>query len=102
MLAAAVHVASAQGAAGHRVGAGGDHSIVALASHPDSAVVPAGTLVRAGRAVGQLLSVPLTDARVVAALLALWASASVRLRERLAHAVVDSPRRGPPTLLTVA
>jgi len=55
-------------------------------------------LVRGGRAIGQLLSVPLAGLLAFAALLALWCTSAVRRRERLALAVITYPRRGPPSL----
>jgi len=75
-----------------------ESTLTALSHRQDSAVVPASALMRSGRAIGAWPSVPIAGLLALVALLALWCTASVRRRERLAHAVVTYRRRGPPAL----
>jgi hypothetical protein len=100
VVAAVAHLALVRAASdGHATRRGTAASV--MTSHQDSAVVSSGAVVRGGRALGQPHSVPLADVFAVAAVLALWLTASSRRRERSASAVVAYPRRGPPELLTV-
>lgn len=94
-------IATAHSTASARPGETRGSSLTVSTRHQDSAIVPANALVRSGRAVGQLLSLPLADLLAFVSLLALWFTSSVRRRERLAHAVVTSPTRGPPLLAPV-
>jgi hypothetical protein len=101
VFCAAGQIATAHSTASARAGEPRGSSLTVSTGHQDSAIVPASALVRGGRAIGPLLSVPLADLLALVSLLALWFTSSVRRRERLAHAVVTYPRRGPPLLTPV-
>jgi len=98
MFAAAAQMTSARSSSHARFGEPHESSLTVLTHHEDSAVVPANTLVRGGRALAEMLSVPIAGVLAIVALLALWCTASVRRRDRLACAVVTYRRRGPPAL----
>ena len=98
MFCAVGQIASVRALSSGESGEPHESSLTASTHRQDSAIVPANALVRGGRAIGQLLSVPLAALLAFVALLALWFTSSVRRRERLAHAVVTYPRRGPPSL----
>ena len=102
VFAAAAQMAPARSVSLSRFGEQRGSALTSLTHHGDSAVVPANPHVRGSRtALGELLSVPLADVFAFVALLALWFTASVRRRDRLASAVVTYRRRGPPALLPV-
>lgn len=101
MFAAAAQMTSARSSSHARVGESHESSLTVLVRHGDTAVVPVNQLVRGGRALAEMLSVPIADVLAIVALLALWFTASVRRRERLAFAVVTYRRRGPPALPSV-
>lgn len=97
MFAAAAQLASARSASLARFGEPHGTSFTRFSHHGGSAIVPASPQARGIRAaLGELLSVPLAAVLAFVALLALWFTASVRGRERLAFAVVTFRRRGPP------
>jgi len=98
LCCAAGQLASARALSSARSDAPHESSLTASTHRQDSATVPVSALVRGGRAIGQLLSVPLAGLLAFAALLALWCTSAVRRRERLALAVITYPRRGPPSL----
>jgi hypothetical protein len=100
-LAAAAQMATARSASMAHADAASESSLTALAHHFDSAIVPINQIVRGGRALGEVLSVPMAAVLAFVALLALWFTASVRRRDRLACAVVTYRRRGPPVLPSV-
>ena len=102
MLAAAAQMSTARSASHTRSAEAHESSLTVLTHHEDSAVVPVNQLVRGSRALGEMLSVPLADVLAFVALLALWFSASVRRRDRLACAVATYRRRGPPALVHVS
>jgi hypothetical protein len=97
-IAAAAQMASARSSSLARFGEPHESALTVLVHHEDSAVVPANQTVRGARALGQLLRVPLAAVLASVALLAVWFTASVRRRQRLASAVVTYRRRGPPAL----
>ena len=98
MFAAAAQMTSARSSSHAHVGEPYQSSLTVLTHHQDSAVVPATQLLRGGRALAEMLSVPIADVLAFVALLAVWFTASVRRRERLSCAVVTYRRRGPPPL----
>jgi hypothetical protein len=98
MFAAAAQMTSARSSSHAHVGGPHQSSLTVLTHHQDSAVVPVNQLVRRGRALAEMLSVPIAAVLAFVALLAVWFTASVRRRERLACAVVTYRRRGPPLL----
>ncbi len=98
MCAAAAHLAWARSWSSARFGEPHGSSVTVLTQHADDAVVPATQLVRSVHSLGRLLNVPLAAVLAFVTLLALWLTASVRRRERLACAVVTYRRRGPPAL----
>jgi hypothetical protein len=101
MFAAAAQM-TAPRASSHASSGDTHHSaLTVLTHHDDSAVVPINQLVRGGRSLGEMLSVPLADLLAFVALLALWFTASVRRRERRSCAAVTYRRRGPPAVLPV-
>jgi hypothetical protein len=102
MVAAAAQLATSRSSSHARVTESHDSSVTVVTHHAASAVVPVNHLVRGGRALAEMLSVPIADVLASVALLALWFTASVRRRERLACAVVTYRRRGPPALPPVS
>ena len=99
MFAVLTQMASARSTSLWRLGEPRESALTVMNHHQDSAVVPVSQRVRSSsRALGQLLSVPLAGVLAFVALLALWFTASIRRRERLAYAVVTYRRRGPPAL----
>jgi hypothetical protein len=99
LFAGAAQMMSAEAMASLDEQGGNESSLTVLTHRQDSAIVPASALVRAGRTIGELSSVTLAGLLALVALLALWFTASVRRRERLASAVLTYRRRGPPALL---
>jgi len=102
ILAAAAQMTTARSSSHARFGEAHESSLTVLTHHEDSATVPVTQLVRSGRALAEMLSVPIADVLAFVALLAVWFTASVRRRERLACAVVTYRRRGPPVLPPVS
>jgi hypothetical protein len=100
-LAVAAQLASPRSGSPAHGGGSHESTLTALGHHDDAAIVPANATVRAGRAFGELLSVPLASVLAFAALLSFWCAASARRRERFAAAPVTYRRRGPPALLPV-
>ena len=102
MFAAAAQMTTARSSSHAHVAEPHQSALTVLTHHQDTAVVPANQLVRGGRALAEMLSVPIADVLAFVALLAVWFTASVRRRERLACAVVTYRRRGPPALPPVS